>query len=289
MPPDGKHKGDLGSPDDIFQKYLEKIVPNGETLLKGAEQFCAAHEVIHKAKDAYYEKIKKTPLLFVISAWTTRYLRNNEFGHASVKDIQELMNEGIIPHSHSNDALFTLEEFVKLNHDLIINKIRCSRKWTLIKREILVIQYIDLIEWISKFTLGFVPIAEDPDRLKRIGRVIDYSTFVDFISHLDERSQLIAKLLYFGGSRTLEEVIALQINDVNFEKRTIKFADQVIPYPPHVFDLIKDVIKYRSEGPVFVGRQNNPINRTTVFRTFNEAAMKAGVKQISPAELTVNL
>jgi hypothetical protein len=98
-------------------------------------------------------------------------------------------------------------------------------------------------------------------------------------------------LLYFGGTRTLEEVLTLNIENVNIDKRFINFGLQPIAYPLHVFADIKDLSQGRKKGRVFIGRRgkSTSLNPATIFRNFKEAATEVGLGQnFTPKMLVTN-
>ena len=99
---------------------------------------------------------------------------------------------------------------------------------------------------------------------------------------------IVAKqLLYFGGDRTLDEVLNLKIPDVDFEEHLIGFGAKSVPYPLHVFADIKAIIGKRSKGKVILGRQEGDLNPATVFRNFKTAGINAGMPWLSlPSQLT---
>jgi integrase len=118
-------------------------------------------------------------------------------------------------------------------------------------------------------------------------RVICLEYFVKFIDKLDERYALIAKMLYFGGSRTLNEVVKLNLSSINFKRHTVNFRHQIVSYSNHIFLDIKQLVNSRKKGPVFLGRNSTTINRVTIFRNFKEAACKVGLgASFTPKMLT---
>ena len=176
-----------------------------------------------------------------------------------------------------------------LDHTEIINQIRCTRTFSILLTENLVLAYLLFFNWLSELTGSFLPVLADPDESRRYGRIIPYPIFIRFLSHLKEQEQVVAKLLYYGGSRTLEEVLSLNLKDVDFEKELITFGSQLISYPQHIFNDIKVITNKRRTGKIFKGRQDAPLNPATIFRNFKESAIKVGLGQtFSPKLLTTN-
>lgn len=122
------------------------------------------------------------------------------------------------------------------------------------------------------------------------GRALPYPSFVSFLSALsNDKSRLVASLLYYGGSRTLEEVLQITLKDVDFEKKVVYFKSTPVNYPAHVFNDIKAIVKPRTSGRLFIGRQGSALNPATIFRNFKEAGVKIGLGSLfTPACLTAN-
>lgn len=264
------------SPADVFQKYLEKLDPSGEKLLPGAEHFSESCDIFHKAKDDFFRQIQSTPLIYVIWVWSSRCLENTSFGHTLLRGMRDLLDENIISYKRDNGDFTTLGDFKHFDHGSIIDAIRCKRKWHIAKREVNVLNFIDFTDWLAKITFGLIPKAVDRDRLMISDRVLHYGAFIDFISELDDRYQTVANLLYFGGDLTLDEVIKVKIEDIDFEKGVVKFGSRPVHYPHHLIMDLRSQIEDRNSGLVFIGRQNAPLNPATIFRNFKVAALKAG-------------
>lgn len=203
-----------------------------------------------------------------------------------------LISEHFLTFHDNKGTILSVAHVKNFHHNDIINKIRSQRKLSLEFREDLVKTYLNFTRWLEKQTYEFVNRAIDHDAMKRHGRIIDYTMFVKFLGQLDDKMQLVAKLLYFGGSRTLDEVLSLELTDVDYKKRTIKFGSHLISYPAHVFSDIEAFthIRTKSKGRIFLGRQNSNLNPATVFRNFKEAASRVGLgDSFSPKSLTTNI
>jgi integrase len=117
----------------------------------------------------------------------------------------------------------------------------------------------------SKETFGYIPEAKDLDRIATQRRLIPYETYIEMISRMDPREQILAKLFYLGGPRALEEVISLKIEDIDFTRSLIHFPEAV-SYPRHLLEDIKNYVECRKKGFVFMGRDGDRISHTTPFR-----------------------
>lgn len=122
---------------------------------------------------------------------------------------------------------------LKSDFEAPINEIRCRNGISIADKEDLVTTYLSFITWLSAMSFGRVPSIIDPDLFKIMGRVIGHRQFIQFLSKLDQKGQLVAKLLYFGGSRTLDDILSLKLEDVNFKSSLIRYDSQLVSYPEH--------------------------------------------------------
>lgn len=250
------------SSNNPFEEYCKSFRESRETLEH--EILCAIH------------RLSNETLIAAFLTWI-------EDMHAIHQDIGKyahiLVQEKFLEFFDEENQLLPLN-FVKYSESRdIIDKIRCRRDLSLDLREQLVNTYLIFTRWVENETHGYVERTFDPDEVKRQGRAIDYSMFIKLLQHLDDKMQVVAKLLYFGGSRTLDEVLSLDLKDVNYEEKVIRYNSQLISYPTHVFADLKAITQDRkkSSGRVFVGRQNANLNPATVFRKFREAASRIGL------------
>jgi len=203
--------------------------------------------------------------------------------------VKLLLEQNLIQFDDENGNLLLIRDIQKPKLLLALEEIRCQRQFDIDLREKLVVAFLYFITWLRVETFRTAFDIEDPDKVKSQGRLISHDVYIKLLSKLDDRCQLVAKLLYLGGSRTLDEVLTLKIQNVNFKKQIIKFDSQLITYSKHVFEDIKDLIEDRSTGPLFIGRQNTPLNPSTVFRNFKDAASQIGLgDSFSPKALTTS-
>src|SRR5262249_25891188 len=120
-----------------------------------------------------------------------------------------IMESGFIRITDKEGKVWTIAHAKMFDHRNILEAIRCRREWNFQIRERLVNTYLHFIKWLSKVTHGFVPLLEDPDLCRSQDRSLAFLNFIHFLSKLREEDQLVAKLLYFGGSRSLGEILAL--------------------------------------------------------------------------------
>jgi len=255
-------------------------------LWEAYESFLSFQKQFDEELERAVLKFMMQPLFPAFLAWA---IGKKSFDANLIENALILLNKGYIHIVNENGDFLKIVEAKNINHNVILDHIRMSRDLSLEKREGLVTVYLSFYNWLSDQSFGLMNPLNDPDEIKRVGRVLTYPLFVKLHDQLDDKAQVVAKLLYFGGSRTLEEVLDLQINDVDFTNRLIRFDSQMISYPLHVLLDIKAITSNRSSGRVFVGRSDAPLNPATIFRNFKEAASKVGIgPSFSPKLLTTN-
>ena len=261
------------------------IVAFKEGLLKSIEEFAAGRKCVEKAIHKAQSVFRVQPVLSAYLLWSET--KRSEDPKNFVKIILE---HGLIPFKNHQGDLLLIKN---VDQDLVtrsLEMIRCRNEFDLWHREMLVLSVLSFFRWLSSVTFGTSSWKiEDPDEKKIQGRVLAYDAFIPLLARLDDRCRLVAKLLYFGGSRTLDQVLKLRLENVDSDKQIVRFGTQLITYPLHVFKDIHDLVGEQVSGPVFSGRQGSSLNPATVFRNFKEAASQIGLgDSFSPKTLTTN-
>lgn len=254
-------------------------------LLKECELFDEQRNHIKSEYTKFIEKISEESFLASFIVWV------KDLGPRDVEMLelaQILLDNGLIGIADDEGQLWTIRKAKSFDHTSIIEAIRSHREWPLTSRENLVRAYLSFISWLSAQTCSYISRLEDPNVVRSRGRTLPYSSFISFLEALpNEKAQLVSSLLYFGGTRTLEEVLQLSLKSVDFEKNVIHYEAGPVSYPAHVFENIKAVAQHRSSGKLFFGRQGTSLNPATIFRNFKEAALKCGLGPIfTPSCLT---
>lgn len=276
-------------PFDYFIDYFKKKTPRNN-LLKESENYNHLFRLAQEQEKKYKEDISQKTLISAFLTWIkyVRTIENDFFDPQNLNFLKIIVDEGSIPFE-KNGEMLTLSQINTADLTFPLEKIRSSPNLSIAVKEACVRIYLLFLRWLSLSTLEYIPSIEDPDKAKIQGRVISRDQFTKLILNLDEKGQLVAKLLYFGGSRTLEEVLSLKLEDVNFKQSLIRYGTQLVSYPAHVFSDIKVLTTPRKTGRIFLGRQNAPLNRVTIFRSFKEAGSLAGLgTDFSPKGLTTS-
>ena len=235
-----------------------------------------------KQVDAFIGEIYKLPLAVFIAMWAGDATRGTSSKAEELNMMSDLIIEKLIP-------LSSLEKLSQLDPSSIPDDIRCFDKWTLMKREDGVLLYTSFMSWLSKETFNYVPIAKDGDRIVAQYRQVPFETYVKILSRLDLREKILAKMFYLGGSRALEEVLSVKIEDIEFSKKHIQLLENV-SYPRHLFEDIKKHIQDRKKGYVFIGKEGERISHTTSFRALKKVISELHLDpEFTFRELTKNI
>ncbi len=224
--------------------------------------------------ELFRSKISKIPLLSVILLWSKDTSLDKVFGARHIMIMQELLEKELIVYRNSNGEFVKLAEFAGMGHQITLDKIRCHKEWSIDKREDYVMFYIEFANWLSETSFGFISKANDPDRACTANRWLPYNIYVTLIKELSDRERILAKLFYLGGARSLEEVLSLKIEDIDYKNAILHISEESIRYPKHVFEDIKEYIGVRKKGYVFVGRNGDRIDHTVPYRALKTVAVK---------------
>ncbi len=235
-----------------------------------------------KKLESFKDEIFKVPLAVFIGMWADVALHDELLGAEHLDMMSKLIKAKLL-------TLASLDEFAKLDPTFILEKIRCFKEWTISEREDAALLYTSFVSWLSKKTFGYVPEAKDLDRLASEKRQVPFKTYVEIISHLDLRERILAKMFYLGGNRGLEEVLSVKIEDVDFTKSCIHFSE-IVSYPRHLLDDIKEYTQNRKKGYLFVGKEGERISHTTPFRAIKKVVSDLDLDpEFTFRELTKNV
>ncbi|MGA8164596.1 MAG: hypothetical protein WB791_06170 [Waddliaceae bacterium] len=276
-------------PDRSFLDYLDFLVFNldPDSFREEAILFEKSKSQFQKEYEKFTETIGKIPFFAAVSVWVKEYQGHYPECNEIAKD---LFSHNLLgPYKNGQKKAWALAHASIFDHRKVLNAIRCKNDCIFQKKEKLVRGYVAIINWLSSQTNGYIKPLSDPDLLRSARRALIHPLFINFLEVLKDKERLVAKLLYFGGSRTLEGVLQLELENVLFTRRCIQYGSHVVDYPEHVFNDIKLLTSSRTSGRVFLGRKDAPLNPATIFRNFKEAAQKIGLDQnFSPKSLTTD-
>lgn len=268
-----------------FLNFFRKEYPNQE-IIEFSHIFEKEYERLEKAIFASKAIFKKIPLLSTFLEWVQKAHSEKK---EEIEDAKLLLKYGFIGIKDSEGNPWTLNHASLQDPNEIYSAIRCRRDLTLVERERLVVAYREFISYLTFRTDGYIPHSwGDNDKSFLKNRQLSPMEFAKFADQLNDNLQVIAKLLYYGGDRTLDEVLNLTISQIDFQEYSISYSEmKATPYPIHVFADIQALIGKRSKGKVFVGRQNTSLSPTTIFRNFKTAGINAGMPWLTlPSQLS---
>ena len=254
-----------------------------------ASDFAKSSHDLQSQVTAFKERIAGSPLSAMVLLWGERVSNDKIFGKSYLKIMRDLVETGLLPLTVKKKKTGTLQDLLSQDSSGIVDAIRCHQDWSINRREDAVLVYIAFSKWLSKETFGYVPEANDLDRISTQKRAILFETYLKIVSHLDLREQILAKMFYLGGQRALEEVLSVKIEDVNFSRFLIHFSEDV-SYPGHLFEDIKRFIQGRKNGYVFAGKEEERVSTTTPFRALKRVVAKLGLDpEFTFKEFTKNI
>lgn len=258
---------------DIFFLNLYSSKPD---IHRFCEQFEKTSNELHQATEKGHNEFAQIPLISTIFNWSKIIIKDNPLGNRYFERMSEMIALKLVPTTQDND-LYLLEHYSRYGHEVIINQIRSYADWYQQKREDAIIVYLSFADWLSQATHGYIKQAIDPDRTASANKILPYEKYVNLLALLPDRERLITKLFYLGGPRSLDDILSLQIQDINFSQYAINFQNGSKSYPQHVFTDIKAFMGNRKRGFLFSNKQlNEQIHHTVPYRTLKKAAIKAG-------------
>lgn len=259
--------------DKLISLFSDKL--SSHQLMETCIKFQGAEQKLGVEISKFINSVEQLPFISAFLVWTHNIACELDY----VGEAQEILKSRLIPFHDAEGNVFTIAHASRFDHAEVVEAIRCLRNIPLQVREDMVIVYITFIEWINYLTqYHLFTDLEDPDIRRTWWRKLPLSRFCDFIIGIkNENARIVAKLLYFGGNRTLDEILRLEIKDIDYENRQITFGTSKVSYPLHVFSDIKSIAHPRTSGKVFIGRQNAALSPKTIFLNFKSAVKLAGL------------
>lgn len=262
--------------NDLLE-FCIKIEPQNDEatyMSYGADFANSSNKVFHEI-DLFKSRVSTFPLLSVILLWARNSSMDKVFGARHIMIMQELLKNKLIQYRYSgSDELVKIAEFAGLGHFPIIERIRCYKEWSIEKREDYVKFYVEFANWLSEASFGFIQKAIDPDRAITANRWLPFDLYVTIIKELADRERALAKIFYLGGARSLEEVLSLKIEDIDFKQHALYIVKEAVRYPKHLFEDLREYINDRKNGYVFIGRHGDRIDHTVPYRALKTVTSK---------------
>jgi len=227
--------------------------------------FSMASEYVDDEIKKFAAKVQNMPLTAIILLWA-KHIKTTPQGIPNIDMMYELLEHNVFGFKSKKREFLTVGEFARIDQSEIIDSIRSNKGWDIWEREGYVHLFVHFEHWLSETTFGFVPKVIDHDREVTKNRKLSYNQYIKIINDLQERERILAKIFYLGGSRSLEEVLSLRIEDIDHFKKTLIISEETISYPRHVLNELLDYIGDRKKGFVFTGKDGERINHTVPYR-----------------------
>lgn len=267
-----------GGASSAFSELLEYTISlkpkfDSKKWLSFETEITQSADALLKEIASFQGALSEMPFLALVMLWASSIKEDRVFGERYILMMKELLANNLLPHRVENRHL-TIGHVSKIKPDSIYDYIRCYKKWSIDKREDYCSLYCQFTAWATDVTFGFFVKSADPDRQATLKRNLAYDTYVKILRELSDRDRILAKIFYLGGSRSLEEVLSLQIKDINFEKNTLSLSQEPVSYPRHVLEDIRGYIESRKSGYVFLGRHGEKIDHTVPYRALKTVLAK---------------
>lgn len=255
-----------GPPNDLEIFLSKQEIEFGDISLEDIEkQEAAALDAIRML----HSKIADVPIVYYIQLWTQNIKNDSLLGAKYCDMMLHLLecnlfiikyNQRYFPVKSLSGTTLPLYNIYEPIHD-----IRKYKDWTIEKRERYVAFYLDFLNWLSRKTFLLVPVIEDPERKRTQKRALPFDTYIKIISQLSLRERILAKLFYLGGTRSLEDILSLEIENIG-PGGLIHFSEGSVRYPPHVLQDLEDYLGERKSGYVFIGKGGERLDHTVPYR-----------------------
>ena len=279
-PPASKRQSRTPPPSQSLDKLLKfcselKADSDLASLLARGALVAELSEEVEDAKRKFQQQISDIPFMALIVSWAKNTDALLAMGERHVACILDMIEHNILPYEHKKTHKFiTLSELQLGDHSDIFDAIRSVNDWSFEKQEEYVATYSQFTNTISELTYGLILHPYDTDRALTSQRRLSFDTYIKILKTLSERERILAKIFYLGGSRSVEEVLSLKIEDIDFVNSTLKISDELISYPKHVIHDLKYFVGKRTKGYVFTGRTGEKIDPTVPYRALKLIATK---------------
>lgn len=262
---------------DRLLKFCNDLKADSDlaSLLVRGSHVAELLEEVEEVTRKFQQQISDIPFMALIVSWASDTAALLAVGERQVACILDIIEQGILPYEDKKThKLITLSQLDLGDHSDIFDAIRSVNDWSFDKQEEYVASYSEFANSLSALTCGLVLPPYDTDRAITSQRRLSFETYVKILKTLSERERILAKIFYLGGSRSLEEVLSLKIEDIDFANSTLHISGELISYPRHVLHDLKYFVGKRTKGYVFTGRTGDKIDHTVPYRALKLVTSK---------------
>jgi integrase/recombinase XerD len=273
-------------------------------------------EVVDARREVLWQQLRYISVQDAINEWLIT-IQNNCTRKSYANAMEELIERRFI------NPQISLQLFTLISPEKIIDSIKtipiyiknkrgeCTTKqWSIRTREARISCFLAFSRYLSRKTDGIIrrgiPSKEgiektfSPKPKKVKTEALTRSQIVLFLEEIEKinsRDAMIAKLCLHGAKR-INEVLSLQVEQIDYEKRQITFKQSkskisddftIISFEkPAARFFLEELKKYIGErrGIVFVTSALHPVQKTQIDRNFAKAGRRAGIPfRVSPHNL----
>lgn len=273
----------IKGPSRSFNKLLSfcdklKADSDSVSLLAHGSDVIALSEKIEEARIQFQQQISDKPFMALVLSWASDADAHLALGERLVACILDLIEHNVLPYKDTKTHKFiTISQLRLEDHVDIFDAIRSVNEWSVDKQEEYAIIYSEFANKLSELTSGLILQPFDTDRALTSKRKLPFEMYVKFLKNLSERERILTKIFYLGGSRSLDEILSLKIEDLDFTNSTLYISGDSISYPKHVLHDLKYFIGRRTKGYVFTGRTGDKIDHTVPYRALKSVISKLGL------------
>ncbi len=269
---------------DQTSNLFAKDYPQDPSLDEKFRDFSSKIQAVNEAVSKFREEIREMPVALAVLRWMRALMADAFWFQRYFSKMVRLLERQILSYKDKNGWL-TLDCLMRVGHQEILENIRCAHDLPWLEREDMVESYVRFSQSLSNETRGIVPPGYDPDRERVRNKAIRYEVFADFVQHLSERDELIAKLLYFGAP-SIDSVLSLKRSSV--QEHGIQFEEGFVKFPRHLLAGLKGFLKDKpsSQKLVFVNVRGAEVDRAHLNQSFARACehMKK-ITKVTPGSL----
>ena len=236
-----------------------------------------------------WQQLEKISVQEAVEVWLSTLSERTQKNYRS--GVRRLADLGLF------DPLMTLQAFMLVNHEAIIDQIKLVAHWTECTRQARAACYISFTGFLYRRSKGIIPraLASREGHGKTFYKVYDkvktaamsqaqWCAFLEELEKISPRECLIAKIMLQGGKR-VREVLDLGTGQIHWDRRKIEFMQSkmkgmkkvtVITYPKTVMEKMRGYIGDR-KGRVFVTRTGKAVQLNRLTGTFAKAGRMAGI------------
>lgn len=193
----------------------------------------------------------------------------------------------------------SLQTFAKCNIENLLDIIRdrSSQDMSESTKQARCAAFISFTKYLHRVTGRIIPIALPNSgsnatfkkiRSKSVTKAMtleQWHTFSDALQKISIRDHLIAQAI-FQGAKRCGEVLMSRIDDIDWEKGCISYKQSksqmveqhtVIYYSKEYMNSLKEYLKVRTNGYIFITRNFGPVMQPHLYRTFAYASVLAGL------------